>query len=189
VEATTAQEQVNNKPDLRQFLGRHGIEIPEEKNGLSGIPGKWLLRGTADKTSLFSGRMEPKTGEYGSEGIFLTDKPSEVFTYNQGMIVVMESNVQEGNWIQYPSLKFSELASQEAREHGYDETKVVGGLNAENEVFKKYKIYQPEKGCATFPRAVDMDKASLILVTPNFLNQEDLGRMSPAVRGKIVSFI
>jgi nucleoside-diphosphate kinase len=188
--ASEVKESMTKRTIIRQILQKHGIEMSQKTNAdmeRPHSPGKWLLRGTTDKTPLFEGKMRPTLGEYGSSGVFFADSPDKVFVYDKGMIIVIRSEKQ-GNWILYPSVEFEELTVKAAKENGYNRREVVGGLSAERVVFQSHPIYQHERGCATFPEEVDMGEVALILATSNFLNSEDLNKIPQKIREKIVVF-
>lgn len=182
-------ESISRPLAIRQVLQENGINILRKANlhrNRPHGPGEWLLRGAMDKTPLFEGKMEPKSGDYGSSGVFFADDPDKVLTHDEGMIVVMRSDIQGGDWILSPSLKFDQIAEQAAQRYGYDRTTVVGGLHAEEEVYKNYPVYQWIRNCATFPGEVSLGDVAHILVTPNFLNSADLERIPKEIKEKIV---
>ncbi|MDP2586046.1 MAG: nucleoside-diphosphate kinase [Candidatus Levybacteria bacterium] len=183
------ESKISRPAAIRKALQENGIEISSKTNidkSFLHDPTEWLLRSTPDKGPLFKGKMEPKTGDYGTSGVFFTDNIDKIPPSKEEMVVVMRSDIQQVNWIKDPSPEFSHLVDQVAVDRGYDITKTVEAFHAEYEVFRNYPIYQYEREIATFPKEVNMEDAVLILVTPNFLNSEDLNKIPQYIKEKIV---
>lgn len=127
-------------------------------------PGEWLARAVP-----FSKRheriLQPKSGQYASQGIFFSDNKLQLALQHECAIYLLPSSYC--SWVTLGSSTWQKELERIAASSNYDLRKIGGGFDAETQIYRTYNTYDPTTGIATICDSLQVASVPYRLLVQN----------------------
>lgn len=168
------KEAVLKLPDIKagllKTLSQEGFIFPQD-NDCHESPGKWLLRSEPLRNlGQDDYRLRPKSGEFSSFGVFLTDSPSVLPVDFDKAYYLFDRDKISPKWQIVGSHAWIEDVDQVCRLLNLDPSKTGNYYYAERSLYESRSTYNPIKKIFTVPQVLSPSDAVHIYVSQSDLN-------------------
>lgn len=171
-------------------LKQIGINFPDLPSPDLTSPNPWLIRAESRRPERLLNSndqfFQPQLGEYCSFGVFLAACTRALPHTDNGVFYVFKTAELAPEWLVNPSGEWTLLFRSIASQKGLDPQTISGGYRTEEEIYRRFPVFQKKRGVCTLPSAISALQASLILTTSKFFDQNQLVRCSNQIKNKLL---